>query len=338
MLSISFNFMCETTKMNKPVKIGVLLSNLGTPDAPTSAAVSKYLKQFLADLRVIDFTNLAWKMLLNYRIIPKRSPKVAKLYSSIWTDKGSPLLKISLEQQQKLQQLFTENNINAVVELGMSYGNPSMQQAVDNLIAQKVDKIIVLPLYPQYSSTTTASVLDAFALALTAHRFIPEFEFIHSYHDNADYIDALTKRIANIYAENDKPHVFFSFHGIPLRYEQLGDFYRDQCINSANLVAQKLGIKENEFTVAFQSLFGKEEWLKPYTDVTLEEMPKKGIKNLIILCPGFSVDCLETLEEINQENRENFTHAGGENYHYIPCLNSDDDHIEMMYKLISKRI
>ena len=315
-------------------KIGVLLANLGTPDAPTASDVKRYLKQFLSDLRVIDLPKFKWQTILNCFVLPKRSPKVAKLYQAIWTAEGSPLLAISRKQQKALQNYFNAKGKNAVVELGMSYGNPSMAQAVENLTKQAVEKIIVLPLYPQYSSTTTASVLDAFAKSLKQHRRVVPFEFIHSYHNDPLYIEALANSIT---LEPDEL-LLFSFHGIPKRYADEGDFYPQHCQQTAKLVAQKLNLKSEQWKLTFQSRFGDEEWLQPYTDETLESFPSQGVKKVAVICAGFSVDCLETLEEIAEENKENFINAGGESYRYIPALNATGDHIKMMVKLIEEKM
>lgn len=314
-------------------KIGVLLANLGTPDSSEAGAISRYLKQFLSDPRVVDLPKLKWQFILRALILPKRSKRVAHNYQSIWTTEGSPLLVTSRQQQQKLQSVLGNDYI---VELGMTYGNPSMQSAVDSLIAQDVAKIIVLPLYPQYSSSTTASVFDAFAQALKKHRHIVPFEFIHSYPQHPDYITALSNSIK----VRLKPDEFlqFSYHGIPLRYEQDGDFYREHCKQTTIAVVDKLGLKETQWGMSFQSRFGKEEWLQPYTDKTLEQYPSQGIQKVAVICPGFSVDCLETLEEIEQENRDNFMNAGGVSYQYIPALNDSDEHINMMKNLIQSAV
>ncbi|EFL79328.1 ferrochelatase [Actinobacillus pleuropneumoniae] len=315
-------------------KIGVLLANLGTPDEPTTPAVKRYLKQFLSDPRVIDLPKFKWQFILNYMILPKRSPKVAKLYREIWTEQGSPLLAISRQQQQALQDYFNRQNQNVLVELGMSYGNPSIESATDRLIKADVSKIIVLPLYPQYSSTTTASVLDAFARGLTQQRNIVPFEFIHSYHNDPLYIQALANTIQ--LAEDEK--LLFSFHGIPKRYQTEGDFYPEHCQQTAQLVADKLSLTDEQWLVTYQSRFGDEEWLQPYTDETLETLPSQGVKKIAVICAGFSADCLETLEEIAEENKENFLNAGGQSYRYIPALNANTDHINALAKLIEAKI
>ncbi len=321
--------------MNKQ-KIGVLLANLGTPDEPTASAVHRYLKQFLTDERVIDLPRWKWLPILNCLILPKRAKRVAKNYQSVWTEQGSPLLTISKQQQQKLQQYFDRQQQRITVEIGMTYGNPSVQSAVEKLTAQQVDKIIVLPLYPQYSSTTTASVLDAFAQALKQQRRIVPFEFIHSYHLNEDYIQALVDSVKVRFKSDE--FLLFSFHGIPLRYEELGDYYREHCKQTALEVAHRLGLMETQWGLTFQSRFGKEEWLQPYTDEYLQTAAAQNIQKIAVICPGFAADCLETIEEIDEENREHFLRNGGTRFQYIPALNADDKHIEMMAKLVMERV
>ncbi|EQA12414.1 ferrochelatase [Glaesserella parasuis 174] len=316
------------------MKIGVLLANLGTPDEPTTPAVKRYLKQFLSDPRVIDLPKWKWQFILNFMVLPKRAPRVAEAYKSIWTAEGSPLLSISRQQQKAVQSYFNAKNPNVIVELGMSYGNPSIDSAVERLIKHGVEKIIVLPLYPQYSSTTTASVFDAFARGLAKQKKVVPFEFIHNYHNEPLYIKALANTVQ---LEKDEL-LLFSFHGIPARYETEGDFYAEYCRKTAHLVAEQLDLTEKQWHISFQSRFGKEEWLKPYTDETLMGFPAKNIKKVAVICPGFSADCLETIEEIAEENRENFEHAGGESYRYIPALNANSDHIRLLVKLIEDKL
>ncbi|TCP97680.1 ferrochelatase [Cricetibacter osteomyelitidis] len=310
-------------------KIGIILANLGTPDDPTPRAVSRYLKEFLSDRRIVDLPRLKWLFLLNAIILPRRSKRVAKKYQTVWTEQGSPLLVFSQKQQQKLQSALGSDYI---VEIGMSYGNPTIQSAMDKLIAQKVEKIIVLPLYPQYSSTTTMPVFDAFAKSLTTHRHIVPFEFIHSYQQHPLYIKALADSI-KVRLKSDE-FLLFSYHGIPLRYENNGDYYREHCKQTTIAVVNQLGLTENQWAMSFQSHFGKEEWLQPYTNKAIENYPSEGIQKLAVICPGFSADCLETLEEIEQENREYFMAAGGTSYQYIPALNDDEAHIALMKALI----
>lgn len=320
----------------KSSKTGILLANLGTPDTPSPKAISLYLKEFLSDPRVVDLPRWKWLPLLNGIILPIRSRRIAKNYGAIWTEQGSPLFAITQKQKVLLTEFFQQRQQNVIIEIGMTYGNPSMQYAIDNLIEQKVDKIIVLPLYPQYSSTTTAPVFDVFAQALKRHRHIVPFEFIHSYHLDENYIEALVKSI-KVRLKNDE-FLLFSFHGIPKRYEQEGDFYRLQCEQTAQAVMQKLGLKKEQWRLCFQSRFGSEPWLQPYTDKFLETAAQQGITKLAVICPGFSADCLETLEEIKEENKRIFLAHGGESYHYIPALNDSPEHIACLGNLLLKRM
>lgn len=322
--------------MTKPAKIGVLLANLGTPDSPTPKSISRYLWQFLTDPRVVDLPRCKWYPLLKAIILPLRSKRIAKNYQSIWTAQGSPLLAISRQQKDALQTYLDNQNIDTQVEIAMTYGNPSMQSAVKNLLENQVDRIIVLPLYPQYSSSTTGAVFDAFANALKEERGLMPFDFIHSYHVDENYIDALVNSIK----ARLKPDEFllFSYHGIPLRYEKMGDYYREHCKQTTIAVVNKLGLTENQWGMTFQSRFGREEWLQPYTDKFLESAATQNIQKIAVICPGFSVDCLETIEEIDKENRENFLTNGGQSYQYIPALNVEHIHIEMMGKLILEKL
>ncbi|MGY6772231.1 ferrochelatase [Gallibacterium sp. ZY190522] len=317
-------------------KTGVLLVNLGTPDAPTIPAVKRYLRQFLTDPRIIDLPRWQWLPLLNLIILPKRAPRVAKLYQQIWQTEGSPLLAISRRQQSALQQRFQNENENVVVELAMTYGNPSMEDALQRLYQKQVNDIILLPLYPQYSSTTTASVLDTFHQALRKQRHILPFEIIFSYHNHPNYITALSQSIQP-YLQNDV-HLLFSFHGIPQRYQQLGDYYDEHCRQTVNKVVTNLDLNSNQWTMSYQSRFGKEPWLQPYTDETLTKLAQQGVEEIVVICPGFAVDCLETLEEIAVENRDIFLAAGGKQYQYIPALNDSEQHIELLYQLIKEKL
>ena len=322
--------------MTKPAKIGVLLANLGTPDSPTPKSISRYLWQFLTDPRVVDLPRCKWYPLLKAIILPLRSKRIAKNYQAIWTEQGSPLLAISRQQKDALQAYLDNQNINTQVEIAMTYGNPSMQSAVKNLLKNQVERIIVLPLYPQYSSSTTGAVFDAFANALKEERGLVPFDFIHSYHIDENYINALANSI-KVRLKSDE-FLLFSYHGIPLRYEKMGDYYREHCKQTTIAVVNKLGLTENQWGMTFQSRFGREEWLQPYTDKFLQNAAPQGIHKIAVICPGFSVDCLETIEEIDKENRENFLKNGGQSYQYIPALNVEHAHIEMMGKLILEKL
>ncbi|MDG2953684.1 ferrochelatase [Bisgaard Taxon 10/6] len=318
------------------IKPGVLLINLGTPDEPTTKAISRYLEQFLTDPRIVDLPRWKWLPLLKGIILPSRSRRIRHNYQSVWTEQGSPLLVYSNAQKTALQARLQALGIDAQVEIGMTYGNPSVQQALENLLNARVDRIVVLPLYPQYSSTTTAAAFDAFAQALKSQRRMLPFSFIHSYHLDENYINALTESI-KVRLKNDE-FLLFSYHGIPLRYEREGDYYREHCRQTTLVVADKLGLAETQWNMVFQSRFGREEWLQPYADRFLRNAAAQGIEKVAVISPGFACDCLETLEEIAETNRDLFLANGGKSYHYIPALNDAPEHIDMMAQLIVRQI
>ncbi|MDG3088715.1 ferrochelatase [Vibrio hannami] len=310
---------------------GVLLVNLGTPDEPTPQAVKRFLSQFLHDKRVVDTSRWIWCPVLHGIILPKRSPKVARLYQSIWMDEGSPLMVYSKRQAQKL-----EKESGLPVELGMTYGNPSMLSGVQKLLDRDVEQVVVLPLYPQYSGTTTGAVEDALEGAFAKLEKRLEHTLVKGYFDHELYIKALAESVRKHWNENGQAdYLLCSYHGIPQRYADNGDDYPKECKRTTELLAQELGLTDAQIGMSFQSRFGKEEWVKPYTDATLESLPDQGIGSLDIITPAFSADCLETLEEISEECREIFQSAGGGDYRYIPCLNDDDVHIQMMAELVS---
>ena len=311
---------------------GVLLVNLGTPDAPTTAGVKQFLGEFLSDKRVVDMTRWLWYPILNGAILPIRSPKVAKLYQSVWMEDGSPLMVYSRRQQVALQQ-----SLQVPVVLGMTYGSPSLKSGLNELKQQGCQRIVVLPLYPQYSATTTAAVFDRIAKDLATIPELPELRFINHYYDHPDYIAALAQSVELTWAQNGKPdYLLCSYHGIPQRYADNGDPYPDHCNGTTELLAQSLDMPREKMSMSYQSIFGREEWLKPYTEGTIKALAKKGIKHLDVMCPAFSVDCLETLEEIAEQCKEVFIEAGGEQFNLIPCLNDSPAHILMMESLIKQ--
>ena len=311
-------------------KTGILLANLGTPDAPTPGAVKRYLRQFLSDKRVVDTSRLLWWPLLRGVILPIRSPRVAKLYQSVWMEEGSPLMVYSRRQQQALAARLPDTP----VALGMSYGSPSLASAVDVLLAQGVGHIVVLPLYPQYSCSTVAAVWDELARILAKKRAIPGISFIRDYAGHPDYIHALAASVRASFAVHGEPDLLLlSYHGIPQRYANQGDDYPQRCRDTTRELVSALGLPPERVMMTFQSRFGREPWLTPYTDETLKMLGEKGTKHIQVLCPGFAADCLETLEEIAVQNREIFLEAGGKQYEYIPALNADAAHIEMMVNL-----
>lgn len=314
----------------RQTKTGILLANLGTPDAPTPEAVKRYLRQFLSDSRVVDTPRALWWPLLRGVILPLRSPRVAKLYQSVWMEEGSPLMVYSRRQQAALAKRLPD----VPVALGMSYGSPSLESAVEDLLAQDVDHIVVLPLYPQYSCSTVAAVWDELARILAPRRRIPGISFIRDYADDSDYIQALVSSVRASFAEHGEPDVLLlSYHGIPQRYADQGDDYPQRCRDTTRELVSALGISHDKVMMTFQSRFGREPWLTPYTDETLKMLGEKGVKHVQVMCPGFSADCLETLEEIAVQNKEFFLEAGGKKYEYIPALNANAEHIEMMVNL-----
>lgn len=320
--------------------IGVLVANLGTPDAPTPPALRRYLRQFFDDPRVFEFPRLLWWLLTRAIILNRRPRRSAALYAQIWTEQGSPLLIHSQAIADGLQARLQALSAQPIkVALGMRYGNPSIPYALRELQAANVRRLLVLPLFPQYSATTVASVFDAVTQELQRWRWLPEMRFITSYHDHAGYIAALAESIREAWQQHGQSEkLIFSFHGIPKRYFTGGDPYYCFCHKTARLVAESLGLPKERYIVAFQSLFGREEWIKPYTSDTLEELAKSGVQSVDVICPGFAADCLETLEEIDGENREVFLEAGGKAYHYIPALNAAPSHLQALTDLALKHL
>ncbi|WP_435929348.1 ferrochelatase [Dryocola sp. BD613] len=314
-------------------KIGVLLANLGTPDAPTPAAVKRYLRQFLSDKRVVDTTRLLWWPLLRGVILPLRSPRVAKLYQSVWMEEGSPLMVFSRRQQQALAAQLPD----MPVVLGMSYGNPSLKSAVDELLSHNVTHIVVLPLYPQFSCSTVAAVWDELGRIFASSRTMPSISLIRDYAEDTSYINALAASVKRSFARHGEPDLLLlSYHGIPQRYANEGDDYPQRCRDTTRELLSALELPPEKVMMTFQSRFGREPWLMPYTDETLKMVAEKGVKHIQVMCPGFSADCLETLEEMAVQNREVFIEAGGTKYEYIPALNDDPAHIAMMVNLIDR--
>lgn len=315
------------------LKVGILLANLGTPDAPTAAALRPYLRQFLSDTRVVEIPRAIWWFILNCIILVIRPKKSAEKYAQVWAKEGSPLM-VHAKKQTLLLRGFLGQKIKSpfAVELGMSYGNPSMQSAIDKLRAQHCDRILVFPLYPQYAASSTASALDAVWRVLLKTRNVPAIRTIRHYHDHPAYIAALTESVNEHWRINGgKPSkLVMSFHGLPKFHLLKGDPYHCECHKTARLLAEALDLSKDEYTVAFQSRFGKQEWLKPYLSNTLTELGKAKTKRIDVICPGFSSDCLETLEEIAIEGKEIFTHAGGGEYHYIAALNENEAWIHAM--------
>ena len=318
---------------------GILLCNLGTPDAPRPAELRRYLKEFLSDPRVVEIPRLLWWMILNLIILRIRPRRSAKLYQSVWTEAGSPLMLYSQGQVKAVKERLAEKYGEIPVVLGMRYGNPSMASAIKELTDQNVRDIIVLPLYPQYAGATTGSTFDAIAKTFTQLRWVPELQFINGYHKSEGYLEAICSSIRRHIEQHGQPdRLVFSYHGTPERYLKNGDPYHCFCHQTTRLVREKMGLDETQVMTTFQSRFGREPWLQPYTDKTLEQLPEDGIKHVAVICPGFSSDCLETIEEINMEGRESFIESGGEQFHYIPCLNDEPAHIDALVSILEKRL
>ncbi len=322
--------------------VGVLLTNLGTPEEPTAAGLRPYLKEFLSDPRVIELPRWQWGPILNLIVLTFRPRKSAELYANVWTDEGSPLLRITERIADGVEDRLRNRVGNPLyVAVGMRYGEPSIARALNELREKGCRRLVVLPLYPQYSATTTATTVDALAEELTRWRWIPELRTLHSYHDRPGYLDALAASVRETWSEHGQPaKLLFSFHGIPLRYFQNGDPYHCLCHKTARLVAERLELAGDRWEVAFQSLFGKEEWLKPYTEETIRAMAASGVDSLQVICPGFAADCLETLDEIDREYRHVWVEAGGEDekYRYIPALNDRPDHVDFLTDLLLENL
>ena len=308
---------------------GILITNLGTPDAPTPAAVRRYLAEFLSDPRVVEIPRWRWMLVLHGIILRIRPARAAKSYQSVWSDNGSPLLYISEQLAAGLQQACQGFTGPVRIELAMRYGQPSIEAGLQTLKQAGARRILLLPLYPQYSATTTATTFDAVSKILQKWRWIPELRTVNHYHDHPAYIHAVADSIRaywQTHGQADK--LLFSFHGLPKKYLLKGDPYFCECQATARLIAENLRLEADKWHISFQARFGREEWLQPYTDHTLQQWGEQGIKNVQVICPGFSVDCLETLEEIAIENRNVFIEAGGDKYDYIPALNADTAHIK----------
>jgi len=319
----------------QPPSVGILMTNLGTPDAPTPAALRRYLGEFLSDPRVIETPRWLWWPVLHGVILRVRPRKAAPAYASVWTENGSPLMAISRRQAEALQAALRRRMGPQVsVELAMRYGSPSIAAGLDALRQAHVERILVLPLYPQYSATTTASTLDAVAAALSTRRAVPELRMINGYWIEPGYIGALADSIRTYWAEHGQgDRLLMSFHGLPQKYVDAGDPYRRQCQKTAEAVAAALGLAPDCWQMVFQSRFGPQQWLTPYTDKTLEQLGRDGLGRVDVVAPGFSADCLETLEEIAEQDREIFLEAGGRDYHYIPALNDSPAHIDFLADL-----
>ncbi len=321
-------------------RIGVLVTNLGTPAAPEKAALRPYLKQFLSDPRVVEVPRVLWWLILNGIILNIRPARSAQAYKTVWTDRGSPLLFHTRDQAQALQEKLSATlNEPVLVDFAMRYGQPSIDSVVQSMLDRGVRKLLVLPLYPQYSGPTGGSTFDALAADFSQRRWLPDLRFIAQYHDYPAYIEALAGKIRQHWeAHGRAERLLFSYHGEPRSYLDRGDPYHCQCHKTTRLVAAALNLSQEEYLTCFQSRFGREEWLKPYTDETLKSLPAEGVKSVQVVCPGFSADCLETIEEIGEENRDYFMAAGGQRFDYIPCLNADPEHINALSELVLENL
>lgn len=328
----------QTFHHDQAGRIGVLMVNLGTPDAPDKRSVRRYLKEFLWDPRVVEIARPIWWLVLNGVILNTRPARSARAYQKVWTEQGSPLLSISLQQRDALAKALQQHyQCDVPVALGMRYGTPSIASALGELRDAQVRHMLILPMYPQYSATTTASIFDAVTQELRGWRWLPELRFINNFHDDPAYISALAASVARHREQHgDADRLLMSFHGIPEDYFHKGDPYYCECQKTGRLLAESLKLPQDHWQLSFQSRLGRQQWLQPYTDHTLEAMPQQGVKSVQVMCPGFSADCLETLEEIAMENREVFLGAGGERYEYIPCLNDDEEHIAMLAGLVER--
>ena len=319
-------------KHGQAAKTAILYCNLGTPDAPTASALRRYLAEFLSDARVVEIPRLLWLAILHGIILRVRPAKSAHKYASIWTSEGSPLKVWTQRQAQALQATFDPAHVQ--VRFAMRYGSDAIPQVLDELKAQGVNRVLVLPAYPQYSATTTASVFDAVYHWGLRTRQLPEFRFVNHYHNHPGYIQALAAKIQAHWAVHGRSEqLVMSFHGVPARTLQLGDPYHCECHKTARLLAEALSLRKEDYKVCFQSRFGKAKWLEPYTEPTVRQLAKDGTKSVDIVCPGFVGDCLETLEEIAMEVKAAFLEDGGSQFHYIECLNDSPAWIEGLQSL-----
>ena len=327
-----------------PLATGILLVNLGTPDEPTATAVRRYLKQFLSDPRVVEIPKPIWWLILNGIILNIRPAKSAKKYASIWTKDGSPLRVYTSRQAQMLRGFLGEKIKSPLkVEYAMRYGNPSIASAIEKLKAAHCENILVLPLYPQYAASTTASTMDELGRVFSRMRNVPGIRFVKSFHDHPAYIKAIAKNVLAEWMKIGRPNfatdrLLMTFHGLPKFHLDKGDPYHCQCHKSARLIADELGVNKDDYLVTFQSRFGRAEWLQPYTDKTLERLGRAGTNRVDVICPGFAADCLETLEEIAMEAKETFLHAGGKTFNYISVANDSQGYVAALTTIAGEHL
>lgn len=321
----------QHSDISRTAKRGILLLNLGTPDRAVCPALRRYLSEFLMDPRVIEIPKLFRLLLVRGIIVNTRSHKSAANYREVWTDKGSPLLTYTKKLTETVDQ---QSSDDTMVEFAMRYGNPSVKTVLQKMHQAGVRDLTVIPLYPQYSATSSGSAFDAVAKSFTSFRWVPNLTFINEYHQHPDYIQSVANTIEASWQKNGRNELLvMSFHGVPEKYINNGDPYKNQCETTAKLIAEQLSLNKSEWKIVYQSRLGRQKWIDPYCDITLGKLPSLGTKSVDIVCPGFSVDCLETLEEIAMENKEIFLDAGGEKYNYIPCLNDSDAHAKLLLDL-----
>lgn len=319
-----------------PNKVGVLLTNLGTPAAPTAEALRPYLEEFLSDRRVIDYPAWLWQPILRRFVLRTRPRKSAALYANIWTQDGSPILHYTRQLALAVQRKFEGTGV--VVSFGMRYGQPALRAGLDTLLGAGVRRIFVIPLYPQFSRTTTQTTLDVIKAFMAEEHPAVRVDWVADYYQNPAYIEAIAASLrTRERALGTSERLLFSYHGIPKRYAWLGDPYEKQCRHSSQLVAEALGLKAGEWAAAFQSRFGPEPWVQPYTLETLQRWARQGVRRVRVICPGFSIDCLETLDEVNREYRHQFLQAGGEMFDYVPALNASELQVELVKQMIEAK-
>lgn len=323
----------------QPARTAVLLVNLGTPDAPTPAALRRYLAEFLSDPRVVEIPRLAWLPILHGIILRVRPAKSAAKYQTVWTPEGSPLAHWTVQQARGLAAELAARGHQLLVQHAMRYGNPGVPLVLDQLRAQGATRVLVLPLYPQYAGATTGSVADAVHRWAMGARWVPELRQVGQYHDDPGYIQALAATLQRHWAQKPRgDKLVLSFHGVPERSLKLGDPYHCQCHKTARLLREALGLAPDQVLVTFQSRFGKAKWLEPYTEPTLRQLAAQGVQRVDVMCPGFVADCLETLEEIAQEARHAFLEAGGQAFEYVPCLNAEPEWISALADLAERHL
>lgn len=317
-------------------KKGILLVNLGSPQSYKTIDVKNYLREFLSDYRVIDLNPLKWKFILNFFVLAKRSPKVAKIYESIWNKKTneSPLIYYTKKQTEKLQERYKNDNV--IVDFAMRYSKPQIKNKIDGLLNNGCDEIIIVPLYPQYSSTTSGTVIEESMTHLMKLKRIPQVTFINKFYKNEIYLNAIADKINNAIEKENPEKIILTYHGIPKRYRKNKDPYICHCKKTTNLLKEKINFNPDNILTTFQSIFGKEEWVKPYTNQTLKQLGENGIKNVLITSPCFISDCIETIDEIDVELREDFISNGGKTFNYVECLNDDKECIDLLHDITSQ--